>query len=146
VESLGQMVNRINAQRERDAQRYETQDFDLCQVCHAYGPDKRSLTIDCFYQLNESIPEFIDLFKVEGRSRDGYYMRICQSCRGRLIAHLQEWFKAGKALRDTPKDHDGGIDYDGDPDANIPIRINGATVMFTREQYDAYKEKHDAQA
>lgn len=38
-----------------------------------------------------------------------------------------------------PKDHDGNIELE-DPTRNIPMRVNGATVMMNEEEYRNHKK------
>jgi len=133
------------SRREHDAKRFNELDGDLCQLCHAYGADKRSLFIDCFYDIHEVVPEAIDLFAVEGElMKRGYYLRICKACRGALLGHLQQWRQERIALRDVPKDHDGNPEEsDGDTRELIPVRINGATIMMNEYEYSEYKRKRE---
>lgn len=131
----------IEAKRIQDAERYQNNDHDLCQCCHAYGSDKRSLFVACFYQIDEMIPEFIDLHNTDSPQR-GYYMRICKTCRARFLRHLEQWYEEGVRRRKLTKDHDGEAYGEYGPEANIPVRINGATVMMTAGQYATYKESH----
>lgn len=135
-------VEDLQAKRAADAQRWEEQDSDLCQLCHAYGADKRSLLISCFYVIKEVIPEAIDLHAVanEHVKGRGYYLRICKSCRGRLLGMLETWRNECVALRDVPKDHDGYPDGE-DTDGLIPMRVNGVTVMLTPEGYERRQRK-----
>lgn len=101
------LIERTQQRRNRDKERYEQHDSDLCMLCGAYGADKRSLFISCFYEVSEVVPEAIDLFEVEGMEKRGYYLRICKTCRRHLLQHLQEWRKERVARREIPKDHDG---------------------------------------
>ena len=126
------MIAEMEARRAADAKRYEGADEALCMICWAYGNDKRSLFLSCFYAVHEAIPEAIDLASCGEKLKDrGYYLRICKSCRASLLDHLRRWADERRTLRDTPKDHDGHIDY-ANPEANIPVRIDGAIVMLNR--------------
>lgn len=128
-----------------DAQAFKDHDQDLCMLCHAYGADKRSLFVSCLYDVREVVPEFLNLSKVEDETlRDrGFYLRICKVCRSRLLAALSSWANESREIRDVAKDHDG-YRLDGwDEDATIPVRINGATVMLTEEQYAQYRKGND---
>lgn len=131
------MMADLAAKREADAKRFHGADKALCMICWAYGNDKRSLVLSCFYAVHEAVPEAIDLSGCGEQHKDrGYYLRICKSCRAGLLDHLRRWADERRALRDVPKDHDGHIDY-ADPAANIPVRIDGAIVMLTPEQWEA---------
>ena len=138
MEHLRRLIDELESKRKNDAQRFKDMDPDLCMCCHAYGEDKRSLWVDCFYEVREVVPEAIEISGVEPEPKNhnrGYYLRICKSCRGRFLTMMGEWWKTGVDLRDTPKDHDGRDDYEPDPERNIPVRVNGAIVMMTREEW-----------
>lgn len=113
---------------------------DQCQLCEATGPDKRSLVLDCFYRVDEVIPEAIDLHAAEdaGLRGRGWYLRICKGCRGRLLAALGAWRQECIALREVAKDSDGTPE-DDNPARTIPVRQHGAIVLMTREEYEAYQ-------
>jgi hypothetical protein len=142
------IVRETEERRENGARAHKEHDSDLCMLCHAYGADKRSLFVDCFYAIEEAVPEALDVREVEGIP-DGYYLRICKSCRGALLGHLQEWRNERVARRSVPKDDDGGDAYDW-PDATIPVRVRGAVVMMTPGQFEDHRaaraaegERHD---
>jgi len=140
--NLDRMIERKDRQREIDKNRFEELDSDLCMCCHAYGADKRSLFISCLYELKEAVPEMIDLSGVElDNFKKGYYLRICKHCRAEFIDMLRTWFSEGVGRRGAPKDHDGGELWES-ASKNIPVRIDGATVMMTEEGYLEYKEKN----
>lgn len=126
--------------RAEGAERFRESDGDLCMLCDAYGADKRSLFIDCFYAVDEAVPEALDIAEadIDGH-KHGYYLRICKSCRGRLLGALRVWADECRSYRGLPKDHDGDFEIQ-DPDAVIPVRIDGTTRMLTREEYDAWRQ------
>ena len=140
MENLARVIAETEERRAQDAARFAAVDNDLCMCCHAYGEDKRSLWIDCLYAVHEVVPEAIDISAVEPKPadhQDGYYLRICKSCRGRLLAMMGEWWQAGvDRRRNVQKAHDGR-DEINDPERNIPVRINGAIAMLTRAEWDA---------
>lgn len=125
---LEKMLDDLKQRKEQDKKRFEELDENLCMCCHAYGEDKRSFSLDCFYAIHEVIPEAI-------KTDDGYYLRICKHCRSRLLGMLKEWWEAGIERRSLDKDHDGC--EAPTPDRNIPIRVNGVTVMITQEEWEA---------
>lgn len=136
---LKDLLLQIDERRERDAKRWEERDGDLCMLCYAHGADKRSLFIECFYDISEVVPEAIDLFGCGENVKDrGWYLRICKSCRAALLQRLQGWRNERVALRSLAKDHDGYI-LDLDEEGDIPVRIHGVGVMMTEEQYCEYK-------
>lgn len=147
MEHLKQMIEEAKRRRQEDAHRFKDSDSDLCMCCHAYGEDKRSLWVDCFYEVREVVPEAIEINGVEPkpeRHQGGYYLRICKACRGRLLTMLGEWWRTGVDRRDIPKDHDGHDEFEPDPERNIPVRVNGAIVMLTREEWDQRQSQPQA--
>lgn len=136
MNSFSEMLTKLGERREQDAKRWHDMDNDLCMLCHAYGPDMRSLFINCLYSIEEIVPEIIDLFKIEQFKDRGYYIRICKSCRGSLLGKMRDWRNERVALRSFSKDSDG---EPYDEEANIPVRISGATIMMTLDQYNEWK-------
>lgn len=132
------LIEKSNLRRERDAETYHALDAEECMLCNAYGADKRSLFIDCGYAIHEVVPEAPDIRALVLDRGRGYYLLICKSCRGRLLGALQGWANECRSLRGLPKDHDGNLSED-DPERNIPVRINGAIRMLTRDEYEAFR-------
>jgi hypothetical protein len=145
MSSINEMIAASNKRRDEDATRYEASDGDLCMLCHAYGNDKRSLFIRCFYAVHEVVPEAIDLGGVKDKelSKYGYYVRLCKSCRGRLLGHLKTWRDECVALQPIPKDHDGYLEEEDDT-RNIYVRINGVNVAMNADEYAVYASEHKA--
>lgn len=137
IASLTQHLTRIQERRATDAATFETLDEALCMLCGAYGTDKRNLRIAAFYDLQEVVPELLDLTGPD-QACPAFYLRMCKSCRARLLRHLATWRAECVALQGTPKDHDGYLDEDADEDHNIPVRMHGITVLLTAEEYTAY--------
>lgn len=117
------LMENAKVKREANAKRFKELDDDLCQLCGAHGSDKRSLYLDCFYDIQEVVPEAIDLHGVENLRERGYYLRICKSCRGRFLFHLGQWRSECLYMRNVPKDHDG--DPEVDRSGMYPVRVNG---------------------
>lgn len=134
---LEELMKKSKERRETDKERYYNQDESLCMMCHAYGQDKRSLYISCFYAVYEVVPEAIDL-SLTNRKEQGYYLRICKSCRSAFLKMMGDWRQNRIALRGVPKDHDGGIEYVVSS-KKIPVRINGETVLMDEEEYERFK-------
>lgn len=132
------IVAEMHARVTRDAERFALLDPERCMLCGAQGPDKRSLYLDCFYAIHEVLPEAIDLTRcgVEAHER-GYYLLICKACRGRLLATLAMWRAECLAMRGQPLDSDGTLE---EPDKDIPVRILGATVMMSDDEWRAYRD------
>jgi hypothetical protein len=57
-----------------------------------------------------------------------YRVTCCKSCRGDFLQVFGKWSRG--ELRPRRQDDD---------EANIPVRVNGATVMMTRTEYDQFK-------
>ena len=141
MSNLTDHFNEIDEKAARDAKLFEEHDRDLCMLCHAYGADKRSLFIRCGYRIDEIVPEFLDLHKTVS-SKLHYYINICKSCRGALLDMLVDWREERVALRSVAKDHDGELEWQP-ADANVPMRVNGRTVMMTMEQAKEFRAKLD---
>lgn len=109
---------------------------DVCVLCGADGQDKRTLVVDCFYDMTEAASEFA---KVPGSflyHSNGYHMRICKSCRAGFIGAVREWVADSKAKRGLPMDGDGNLEC---ADGHIPVRVDGAVVYMTDEQYAEHR-------
>ncbi len=132
--SLQEYLAEKEARKKRDVERWKDHDGDLCMLCHAYGADKRSLFVACFYDVHEVVPEVIDLHGCD-TERKGYYLRICKTCRGEFLEMMRSWRADRVAERETPKDHDGS-DYDGGAGL-IRVREHGRTIFLTEAQYAA---------
>ena len=121
--------------REEAEKKREALDGDACMLCDAYGNDKRNWYSSCFYAIDESVPEALDLEK-------GFYLRICKSCRGRYLQLLREWRDECVSLRGQPKDHDGYLETETiEPERNIPYRKNGTLVMLTEQEWNEERNK-----
>jgi len=139
LETFQQMITKMIARRERDATRFRDSDGDLCMLCGAYGDDKRGLVIDCGYDVTEMVPEALDLGNVGMEThKQGFYVRLCKTCRGELLDHLRSWRRDRVAMRDVPKNHDG---YPEDAPGWIAVRIDGISVMMSAEQYEEYQRR-----
>ena len=139
---------RIKERRAADAKRYAELDEALCMICGAYGADKRSFWLSCFYAVNEVVPEVIDTFDVPDmpeRMRGFYYLRICKVCRGNMLGKLKEWRDEGIAKRGMKLDHDGYVE-DDEAEGCVPVRINGMVVMMTLDEYQRWDAKRTALA
>lgn len=141
--SLAGLLDLNRARSERDAKRFEEHDSDLCMLCFACGGDMRSLFVSCLYAVHEAVPEAIDLWLCgEGLKDRGYYLCICKTCRGTFLTMMESWRTERIALREIEKDSDGFIPL---TEANIPVRVHGAVVMMTKEQYAEYLSKKELQ-
>ena len=136
---LGKLIREGKEREVAGKQAFEELDEELCMICHAYGPDKRSLVIRCFYGIHEFVPEALDMELVDGFKSGDYFLRICKVCRSGFLVAMEDWRNVRVSLRGEPKDSDGGIGYDEYEGSMIPVRIAGATVMITPDQYEEYK-------
>lgn len=103
---------------------------DTCVLCRAEGPDKRTLAMRCFYEMREVVPEF----PAPDQDGDGLYkLRICKSCRGRLLTHMMAWADECRANRGKAMDHDGNLEPEGG--RGIAVRVNGAIQWLTMEEW-----------
>lgn len=131
---LSDIVAAMKSRQAADAERYANLDGDLCQLCHAYGADKRTLIVRYFYAIEEVVPEVIDLSGVEDGKREGYMLRTCKRCRGEFLGMMERWADECRGRRGTPKDHDGETDPEW-TEGLIPVRQHGRTVYVTEEQW-----------
>lgn len=133
--------------READKKRFEGLDRDLCMVCGAHGADKRSLVVSTGYDMTEAVDRFIDLHLVEGRLNGmGYYLLICKSCRGEFIGMVRKWYESRRDLSQRYNlDHDGHVDDEEweSEERNVPVRVDGQTVMMTTEQFEEYNKRRE---
>ena len=128
--------------------RYDELDTDECMLCGAYGEDKRSLVMRCFYDLTEVVPEMISLRNCsnEAIQNDGYFLRTCKVCRGALLGALREWAIECRKKHGTPMDHDGYPLVEQDNDKHIPVRIDGTIKMISDDEFEELLELRRAQA
>lgn len=105
--------------------------YNTCKLCLVEGRDKRTLRINCSYDIKEVVPE------ATYSSEQGFILRICKACRAALLGKLESWREERIAQRDLPMDEDGNSI--GDPDRNIPVRVNGVIKMFTEKEFIEYE-------
>ncbi len=148
---------------------------EICPVCNGDMEDSRHVSVECFYDVHEVVPEAdkstifrevefdAAIWGVTRRysggtkdrhvvNQDGNVTRItieqdpvppirlvdqsvysvtcCKACRGDFLRMFGKWAR-GK-LRER---------RDDDDDRCIPVRVNGSTVMMTRDEYDAHRMK-----
>lgn len=138
---LGSMIEDTKRRRARDAATFNELDEDLCMICHAYGPDKRGFFLDCGYAVYEVVPEALDIRDAGLERGSGYFLRLCKTCRSQILEVMGEWAKLRRLERSQPKDHDGCPEWDEESDRNIPVRVNGATIMMNKEEYEYYRAR-----
>ena len=127
----------LDEQRKEDLKSFQNLDEDLCMGCNAHGSDKRGLFLDCFYDIQEIIPESLDLFL--HTTLRGHYLHICKNCRTEFLTRLEEWWEECKERRGTSMDHDGNPEiYAGE--ALIPVRENGITKFIKPEDWKEYSQ------
>lgn len=135
---LGKLIQEGKERQAAGKKAFEELDGDLCMICHAYGSDKRNLVVRCFYAVHEFVPETLDMRLVDGFKSGDYFLRICKTCRSGFLTAMRDWRDYRVSVRHLPKGSDGEEEYDGESDM-IPVRIAGATVMITSNQYEEYK-------
>lgn len=135
--SIAGYIKEREDRRKADAAKFAALDLQECQLCGAYGDDKRSFIARCFYDMQEAVGEFIDLSEVDGELKgQSFFLRICKDCRARMLSALGVWAVECRAKRGKPMSHDGQLE-NAREDANIPVRVNGAIRMLTREEWDS---------
>ncbi len=137
-----ELIRKSTEEGAHDALKLKEHDPDLCMLCAAYGADKRSLILDCGYDVKEAVPEMLRLDQADDerfRNR-GFYLRICKSCRSAFLKHLQIWCKEQNKRRGLPKDDDGNLE---ETDRDIPVRVMGAVFMMTEEEYWNYRKEQN---
>ena len=151
-----------------------------CPICCQEMDDRRHVSVECFYKVDEVVPEaeeskiFVEVneestyFGYTRRYKDGtrdefsstpdpvkenlthlnveqvpigdirllentiYTLECCKSCRADFLDMLKKWKQGEFVHRET-----------NDPEANIPIRENGATRMITEEEWKERRAKDD---
>ena len=95
-----------------------------CQICDEIDQDCRTLRLRYLYNLSE----ISDKFQVE-KTEDGtvYSLRTCKNCRGNFLGILRYWIEGNLVEGETT-----------DPAKNIPVRVNGRTVMMNKEEWQAH--------
>ena len=96
-------VEAIDQRRALDAKRFAEHDPNLCMICGDQDLDRRSLFLDCFYNIKEAVPEAIDLADCSAEvNTRGFYLRICKDCRSELLQHLRDWRNESFGIRCQP--------------------------------------------
>lgn len=95
---------------------------EKCVRCGEDDQDRRTLHMACFYQMKELKIPFEEK-KIAEYPGTLFTLRVCKACRGSWLSMLEQWYAQGSSP--------AGVDVD------IPIQVNGATVMLTRAEYFA---------
>lgn len=141
LDSLQKMLDRIQKRREADAERFRKMDGDECMLCHAHGPDMRNLVMDCFYDISEAIPQAIDIHNLDIQNhKSGWYLRICKTCRGEFLGHIESWSRERIKLRGMT-DSDGELLEQDYSSKNIPVRVMGMIVMMDEQEYEEFRKR-----
>ena len=96
-----------------------------CKICGEIDQDGRTLKLRYLYDLSE----VSDKFQVE-KMEDGstyYSIFTCKNCRGNFLGILRYWAE-GNLIEETT-----------DPDKNIPVRVDGRTVMMNKDEWGAHR-------
>ena len=97
-----------------------------CAVCGLTGPDSRTLVLKYFYELTE-ISDKLTL------NENGLYqITTRKDCRATFLGLLRRWIRGDFIpVANT------------NPNYNIPVRVDGSTVMMDKEGYEAWREKNN---
>ena len=144
-EGLEKLIDRRKKRVADDAIRYKNLDLDECMLCHAHGEDMRSFFFSCVWDFGKSMEEPIDTGEINDLKFNGYYLRICKSCRSELIGHIQQWRDDMVSRRGLPKDEDGNLE-EFNPETDIPIRVNGAIRMITLDQWNEMQKEQEGKS
>lgn len=108
----------------------------LCATTEYESGDLRTLRIGCFYDLTEVSDKFTPVAAtIEGvdRPQNLYSMRICKDCRGDFMGLLRQFIDTQMS---TVVDRE--VD-DLNPERNIPIRVDGRTMMVTEGEWESFR-------
>lgn len=109
-----------------------------CVLCHVEDDgDLRTLRIGCLYDLREASPLFEPVkATIEGvdHPQTLWTMRICKDCRATFIRNLRHFVDTALEQRVSRE-----IDEETDPERNIPVRVDGTTVMMTEGEYAVWR-------
>lgn len=61
--------------------------MEKCQRCDREGPDRRTLRMSCFYQMNELRVPF-------ERDEKDFTLRVCKNCRATWMQAIENWFNS----------------------------------------------------
>ena len=127
-----------------------------CARCKRVGQDRRTLWMACMYSMEElSVPfepcaingqylkktgskylpawdQYVPIYenpddKGEPYRHQFYTLRVCKDCRADWMGAIKQWFSERPDAEDE--------------EANIPVRIRGATKMITRPEWDAMQKE-----
>lgn len=81
---------------------------NVCMLCDAYGPDRITLFINCFYEMQEIVPEMFRISHDDNVLLErGYGIMLCKTCRSELLGALKFWADTRRGVRRLPKTSDG---------------------------------------
>jgi hypothetical protein len=112
-----------------------------CAICtgtlsqsDGFDHDLRTLRLSYAYALGEGSDRLEPTIPATFHT-----ITTCKSCRGDFLEVLWKWANGGFLIETNRAD--AGISPRGDdrPEANIPLRVAGRTVMVTREEWDAHR-------
>ena len=103
----------------------------LCQICEKpTAGDERTLRLQYLYDLTEASLKFrkwvVEVTQATGRAdwpSIFFTLTTCKDCRGDFIGLLRKW--ANGELIEKPE-----------PEATIPVRVDGRNKMLTRMKWD----------
>lgn len=100
--------------------------METCQRCGEYGEDRRTLRIECLYQLSELDIPWRDR---EPSRADGYRVVICKECRASFLRTLEEWWKSPESRESTG--------------TGVFVRDRGSNRELTQEEVDEMRKERD---
>jgi hypothetical protein len=101
-------------------------EMETCQRCGEDGFDRRTLRIECLYNLSELDIPWKDR---EPSRNDGYRVRICKECRASFLRTLETWWKSVE-----PRESTG---------TGVFVRGHGANRELTQEEVDEMRKERD---
>jgi hypothetical protein len=100
--------------------------MEECQRCHEVGEDRRTISMACFYDMDElGLPFKQELMKSElnDQHRKLYTIMVCKQCRGSWMETQANWFHGV----DAPEESCG---------SGIFIREYGDVKEITEEEWN----------
>lgn len=107
---------------------------DTCAICtgtqfqsDGYDHDLRTLVLRNGYDLSEGCDRLVKSTRLS--EQHAYEITTCKECRGEFMEMLWLWANGGSMSGRA----------DANPDATIPYRRAGRTVMITPEEWETFR-------
>jgi hypothetical protein len=111
---------------------------EVCAICGEEEEDWRMLHLSYFYALQEVSPKLQPENGSLHTSSAMHEIRTCKACRGEFFGVLRRWCDGAFIDPVSRGDTD-------DPERNIPVRVDGRTVMMTMPEYHEWRLAQGAQ-